>query len=287
METVQTEKAIPARRLWWEGFRCGLVNLFAVPSLTRLRHTVRLLLCPVDLWRYHEYRAVLGAYRGEREVLDVASPKLMALVLARWYGARVVATDIVDRIITECTLCQRATPEETILPGIFDATCMPLADESFSFVYSVSVLEHIADDGDARAAAEIARVLKPGGRTVITVPLVPMAREIWLDWDPCGRQARDAAGKTFFCRLYDWEGLHNRIVKPSGLHVKGVCAWSETRDGWYEWYNRCTRRPASIRSILTKLLDVYWAAARLEQVSSTPPEPSGHAVVALTLEKPC
>lgn len=43
-----------------------------------------------------------------------------------------------------------------------------LEDDSLDYVYSLNVLEHIADD--AAALAEIYRILKPGGRLLLYVP---------------------------------------------------------------------------------------------------------------------
>lgn len=45
---------------------------------------------------------------------------------------------------------------------------LPYADNTFDLVLSHEVLEHVGDD--RRAAAEMARVLKPGGRAVIFAP---------------------------------------------------------------------------------------------------------------------
>ena len=60
-------------------------------------------------------------------------------------------------------------------PGLYkglvhaDAHTMPFPDETFNTVMSVSVLEHIPDVRPV--FEEIARVLKPGGRVVISMPL--------------------------------------------------------------------------------------------------------------------
>lgn len=48
---------------------------------------------------------------------------------------------------------------------IGDATKLPLRDESIDAVYSTGVFEHINDP--AKAGAEVARVLKPGGKALI------------------------------------------------------------------------------------------------------------------------
>jgi SAM-dependent methyltransferase len=49
-----------------------------------------------------------------------------------------------------------------------DALRLPFPDASFDRVIAAEVLEHIPDD--ATAMAELARVLRPGGRMAITVP---------------------------------------------------------------------------------------------------------------------
>ena len=48
------------------------------------------------------------------------------------------------------------------------AQCLTFPDESFDLVISQDVMEHVPDP--SRAFAEIARVLKPGGSHIFTVP---------------------------------------------------------------------------------------------------------------------
>jgi hypothetical protein len=52
-----------------------------------------------------------------------------------------------------------------------DLAALPFADASFDWVMANHVLEHIP--GDAAAIAELARVLRPGGRAIIMVPFDP------------------------------------------------------------------------------------------------------------------
>ena len=51
---------------------------------------------------------------------------------------------------------------------IDDATCLPLDDDSFDVVVCLEVLEHLFHP--ELAVAEMARVLRPGGRLIVTVP---------------------------------------------------------------------------------------------------------------------
>lgn len=57
-----------------------------------------------------------------------------------------------------------------------DGAKLPVASAAYGAVYSHSVLEHIPDD--LRAVAEAARVLRPGGRLVFTVPAPAFAERI-------------------------------------------------------------------------------------------------------------
>jgi ubiquinone/menaquinone biosynthesis C-methylase UbiE len=53
-----------------------------------------------------------------------------------------------------------------LVPG--SATDIPFPSETFDCVTALDVLEHIPDDG--KAAAELARVLKPGGYLIVSTP---------------------------------------------------------------------------------------------------------------------
>jgi SAM-dependent methyltransferase len=57
----------------------------------------------------------------------------------------------------------------TLLQG--SITDLPLEDRQFDLVMMCEVLEHI--DDDRKALSEIARVIKPGGRFIISVPVPP------------------------------------------------------------------------------------------------------------------
>jgi len=58
------------------------------------------------------------------------------------------------------------------------ATQLPFADETFDVVSAFDVVEHCADD--ATAVSELARVLVPGGRMLLSVPAYQWA---WSDHD--------------------------------------------------------------------------------------------------------
>lgn len=69
-----------------------------------------------------------------------------------------------------------AQPGPPVAYQVGDLTALPYHDASFEAVVSSEVLEHVEDD--AKAVAELARVLVPGGWAIATVPADPAL------WDP-------------------------------------------------------------------------------------------------------
>lgn len=86
-------------------------------------------------------------------------------------------------------------------------TSLPLADGCLDTALALDVLEHVADD--RRALEEIRRVLRPGGRAVLSVPAYP-----WL-WSPHDERLGHH-------RRYRKDGLEERC-REAGLDVLGSC----------------------------------------------------------------
>ncbi|MET0997984.1 MAG: class I SAM-dependent methyltransferase [Marmoricola sp.] len=95
---------------------------------------------------------------------------------------------------------------EGLVPGegvCGSATALPFRDEAFDVVAAFDVIEHC--DDDRGAVSEIARVLAPGGRLMLSVPAYQWA---WSDHDV-------RAGHH---RRYTRERV-NRVVERAGLSV--------------------------------------------------------------------
>lgn len=80
---------------------------------------------------------------------------------------------------------------------------IPFPDAHFDVVFSVSSLEHSTGDQDIETARQIGRVLKLGGKFILTTEFGP-----FVNWDPI------VGG-----RIYDEQALEERIVKPA------CCEW--------------------------------------------------------------
>jgi SAM-dependent methyltransferase len=85
-----------------------------------------------------------------------------------------------------------------------DLTALPFPDASVDRVIASEVLEHIPDD--ASAVAEIARVLKPGGRVAVTVPRYGPERICWALSDEYH------ANEGGHVRIYRADVLRTRLV---------------------------------------------------------------------------
>jgi SAM-dependent methyltransferase len=121
---------------------------------------------------------------------------------------------------------------------IGDATSLPLRDGSIDAVYSTGVFEHI--DDPLRAGAEVARVLKPGGKAIVgwafMQPIHSEGQHFYnatpwgLERAFSGLKVKRQWYETSFAFLVRWgasvSGLHGRVPDAE---VDGVC---ETLQRW-------------------------------------------------------
>jgi SAM-dependent methyltransferase len=95
-----------------------------------------------------------------------------------------------------------------------DLTALPFPDASVDRVMASEVLEHIPDD--VTAMAEIARVLRPGGRVAVTVPRFGPERICWALSDEYH------ANEGGHIRIYRADVLRTRLASvglvPGGSH---------------------------------------------------------------------
>ena len=174
----------------------------------------------------------LGLSAGDR-LLDLGCGTGRHSFEALKRGASVVALDLsLDDLrqagswmaaIKEAGECDR---QGVLVRG--DALRLPFEDASFDHVIASEVLEHIADDG--RAIAEIARVLRPGGRLAVSVPR-------WFSETVCW---------SLSAAYHSNPGGHVRIYKGDELASKLEAAGFEVTSEAYAhalhspyWWLRC------------------------------------------------
>ena len=154
----------------------------------------------------HELAALLatGAH-PEARVLDVGCGA--GTSYARPIAERVASYQGVDASATAVELARSAGLDATVID---DAASLPFPDDDFDLAISIEVFEHLFEPH--RAAAEIRRVLRPGGRLVASTPNSLYWR-LRLDlllgrWNPLG----DELGGE-----QPWRDPHIRFFGPETL----------------------------------------------------------------------
>jgi SAM-dependent methyltransferase len=204
------------------GFSVGAQLLARGNVIPALRHLIQ----PVSYWRSTEYGLTMryGDFKASDRVLDIGSPKLLSLYLAKTLGADIYSTDIDGYFMPEY---RQLRDIEGLSPERFhvetqDGRNLTYPDNYFDKVYSISVIEHIPDHGDSECMREIGRVLKPGGRAMLTVPFGSVSQDQYRSgssfyWSSVSTKSTDDS--VFFQRKYTEQDLQERLIGPSGLRV--------------------------------------------------------------------
>jgi len=121
-------------------------------------------------WWYRGRRAILAAVL---DGLDLPAPTAARILDAGCGSGRNMVELARRGAVTGVELAPaslqlaRAREVGEVLPGSLDQP-LPFADATFDLAVALDVLEHVADDEGA--VRELARVLAPGGRLLVTVP---------------------------------------------------------------------------------------------------------------------
>ena len=164
----------------------------------------------------------LDVHAGER-VLDLGCGFGRHSYEALKRGAEVVACDLARPEVEQVRdlarlLVASGEVDESVMaaPVQGNALGLPFDDNSFDRVIASEVLEHISDDESA--FAELARVLRPGGRLAVTIPS-------WLAETVCWKLSSDYHAPAVpggHVRIYRLRGVRRKLtaagLQPGGSH---------------------------------------------------------------------
>lgn len=202
------------------------------------------------------------------KLLDAGSrTSIFPLFLVSRDAIEVHATDLDPTVDNLNTLAR----EMGDIPGTLvvkqaDLRALPYDDNTFDRITIISVIEHVPETGDTEGIRELARVLKPGGKLIVTVPFGMTERDFFLDETV---YSEDYAGKpVFFQRHYTPQTLEERLIQPSGLRVETLRYFGEAG---FPFFNRCWVLPGWLKPVKAAYA---WAspaiAARFMDVFDSP-----------------
>ena len=195
---------------------------------------------PISSVRYFEFDFVkrkLGKLDSQK-ILDISSARLFGIYLASKYPKikyQMINPDVND--VEETNRCVTAIGNlNNFSVKQANALNLPYKDSTFDFVITISVVEHIDGSGDSKAMREMWRVLKPGGRLIITTHVSSKYIVEYRGFDQYNLGIKRKRRKYFFQRIYDEKQLKERIFKPIRTEPKIVEIWGEKEKGWFNKY---------------------------------------------------
>lgn len=232
------------------------------------------LLVPLEPWRYYELaRVAEEPFSGD--CLDISSPKLLASHLNAAGRGRWTAVDLFSAEIDRWRVLDPALDLR-----VMDARSLDLPDASVDAIACVSVIEHIADEGDRRAMAEMWRVLRPGGVLHLTTNVAAHHTDVWVNRRVWGEASEQIGDRVFFERRYSAASLSERLLD---------LPWEEQEREYVR-----ERRPLHERFFAARpwsfaagpLLGPLWRRNFLRIDGPQELAPGAHAAVYLRLRRP-
>lgn len=165
----------------------------------------RLVELEADHWWYRERRHLL-----RRRVHGLPPGRALDVGAAGGGNTRVLESLGWEVLALEWTAEGAAVARERGLAVVrADAQALPVADACVELVTALDVLEHLPDD--RRAAAEIHRVLRPGG---VLVAAVPVDRRLWSEHDVAVGHVRRYEPADFLA-----------LLRGAGLEIVEARSW--------------------------------------------------------------
>lgn len=246
----------------------------------------KLLLNPVSIVRYFEFdfalRAISANQTDNKIFLDISSPYLFGFYLGTKYDGtyNYINPDkndlsLVKKYSTKLQFKMKFSAE------IGDATKLEYSDGSFSHIFSISVIEHINNNGDSEAIKEMWRTLKSGGILILTFPVAKTFTKEYSNNNTYGLDVDKSNEKFFFQRIYDQESINKRLLdKISDFTILSMEIFGENRQGFYNSYSKRWKD----KGLRETVKDPYYISKYFKKIQSFD-QIKDLAVIGMTIRK--
>jgi len=274
----------------WDGFSKKKENQFL---LSRFIHF--LMRFDPLFWResfaYHKTReAILAsnalALGAPRRLLDIGTGKNL---LPLYWACQGFDITILDGSLYGFPLLRQSQQAIPCSAGFAmgDARRLPFADNSFDGVSALCVIEHIPADGDAECMREIFRVVRPGGRAVVTVETAAIFSDQWMEvpyeigYQAQGSSLTKTKWEEVFCRNYSPAEMMNRLAAAAPWRIVEVSYYDDGAIPVRRWLDpfRNSWRAALLRPLQPLLSVMFYRCKSSENLTPS-------SIGCLILEKP-
>jgi len=248
-----------------------------------LYYFLRYLLNEINYWRHVEFAYVYEKIDSKgKKILDISSAKAFAFFLAE--NNKVESVDIWEKEIDRCKKSEIILNDKKISSNlnlqVADARRLPYPDNYFDYIYSISVIEHIKEEGDSIVIKEMERVLKKGGKCILTMPYNFLGYNVFRKEDVYKNKFTNK--KMFFERKYDLNTARYRIIDKTKLKLINLELYKEK----YPFQER-TRKLNRVH-ILNKFLIIIRAAMGFINFQKVPMKKRNsikNGIICLTFKK--
>lgn len=177
---------------------------------------------PVDYMRCAEFPLAFDQLmlKPGMRILDVSSPQWFSLCLAKTFPQTTFFyVNVVEHEIALIEETAKRLDMDNISYYRDDVRKLRFDTGYFDAAMSISVIEHVAPEngGDETALGELRRVLKPGGRLTLSVPLKERRGVVYQNGEVYERPAME---KNFFAREYDVDQFNGLAAKTGFIVTK-------------------------------------------------------------------
>ncbi len=200
---------LPGKEFALYGFLTGRNILF------KGKFSPKMLLNPVSIVRYFEFDFVSSSLNLDNgwKVLDISSPYLFGFFQSEKHFLEYSYINPDEKDLSNViSLSKKMRFSSAYLAQSMNVLKLTFPDNNFDAVISISVIEHIDNEGDSKAMKEIWRVLKPGGIFVFTIPVKNVYEIEYREHDEYNLNRDKITEKYFFQRIYDDQKIKERLL---------------------------------------------------------------------------